>query len=409
MIALGLQTERSTDLDFRSLFGRRPRVVIGHPFFGRGGSEACAIWLCEALKQDCDLTLVTTGGWNLDGLNQYYGTSVKSGEVRVRLAPMPPLPRGVFAAALRGACFQRFARRIAGDYDIRISAYNPTDWGLPAVHFIADFCWHRGLREQLHPPTPGFVYRDTILRKAYLRLAAAYERPSGRDVLHEDAVIANSWWSAMLIQQTCGAKCASVVYPPVWTEIPFVPWKEKEEAFAMIGRIAPEKRIEEAILILEAVRAGGHGVGLHLCGEIGDDLYGRRIAQLCRERADWIVVEGRVSGERKSRILAHCRYGIQACGAEGFGISVAEMVKAGSIVFAPANGGQAEILDNPELLFTNEADAIAKIQAVLRKPEKQEQLAGRLAGRAPLFDARNFIRQARACIAATVQCPASSH
>lgn len=387
----------------------RPRAVIGHSYLGRGGSEARVMWLIEALKPEYDVTVLTTGGWQLSELNAYYGTQVKEGEVTVRIAPVPWPFRSYSSAAMRGACFQRHARRIAGEYDVRVSAYNPIDWGLSAVHFIADFSWHRGLREQLHPATPGFIYRDTMLRKAYLLLAATYERPSGRDVLKEDSLIANSEWTAEQIWQSCGVKCAAVVYPPVWTEFPSIPTKEKEDAFVMIGRIAPEKRIEEAIEILEGVRASGHGVRLHLCGEIGGDLYGRRISQLCGERADWIVVEGRVSGEKKIRILTHCRYGIQACGAEGFGISVAEMVKAGAIAFAPANGGQAEILDHPELLFTNKADAITKIRAVLRKPEKQESLAKHLAGRAPLFDASNFIRQALACITATVPCSTNFH
>lgn len=99
-----------------------------------------------------------------------------------------------------------------------------------------------------------------------------------------------------------------------------------------------------------------------------------------------------------ARILSRCRYGIQACGAEGFGISVAEMVKAGAIVFAPANGGQTEILDTPDLLFTNQGDAIAKIEAVLREPERRKRLAKHLASRALLFDEKQFMRQSRALI-----------
>lgn len=408
MIPCEAYTEPITDFERGILRGRRPRVVVGHPFFARGGSEACAMWLCEALKQDCDLTVVTTGGWDLSALNEYYGTSIKPSEVRLRIAPLPPLPRGVFAAALRGNFYQRCARRVASEYDIRISAYNLTDWGLPAIHFVADFSWHRELRDRLDSPAPGIIYRDTILRQSYLHLAKACGSPSGRDFLRDDAVIANSQWSADLLEKTCGAKCMAVVYPPVWMNFPEVDWKEKEEAFAMIGRIAPEKRIEEAIGILEGVRASGHGVRLHLCGEIGGDPYSRRIAQLCEERKAWIVLEGRVSGDRKARILSHCRYGIQTRGAEPFGISVAEMVKAGAIVFAPANGGQAEILESSDLLFTDQADAVSKIQAVLRTPAKQEQLAKHLACRAASFDARTFIRQARACIETTVQCSASS-
>src|ERR1700687_461012 len=174
----------------------RPKVVIGHPIMGRGGSESNVMWLIEALKRDCDVTVLTTKGWDLAALNEFYGTEVREDEVKVRIAPVPLLVRDLSAAALRGACYQRFAFQIAGEYDVRISAYNPTDWGLPAVHFIADFVWHRTLREQLNPPTPGFIYRNSVFRRSYLRIAAAYGRRSGRDVLRDDVVIANSTWTS---------------------------------------------------------------------------------------------------------------------------------------------------------------------------------------------------------------------
>ncbi|MGB7548665.1 MAG: glycosyltransferase family 4 protein, partial [Terracidiphilus sp.] len=383
------------DPDGQSLFEFRPKVVIGHPRLGHGGSEARVMWLIEALKQDCDVTVVTTGGWKLAELNAFYGTEVREEEVKVRIAPIPWLVRGMSAAALRGACYQRFARRIAGEYDVRISAYNATDWGLPAVHFIADFSWHREIRERLDPPSPGFIYRDSILRKAYLSIAAAYGRSSGRDVLRDDRVIANSRWSADLIKQSCGVDCAAVVYPSVWTEFPSVPWEEKEQAFVMIGRIAPEKQVERAIAILEAVRQRGHALRLYLCGHMGDDLYGRRIARLCRERADWIVIEGQVSGTKKAQILARCRFGIQTRGAEPFGISVAEMVKAGAIVFAPNDGGQVEVLDHSSLLFEGVNEAADKISAILSSPEKQDVLRAHLAHRSEMFSAGKFMDAAR--------------
>jgi glycosyltransferase involved in cell wall biosynthesis len=378
---------------------RRLKAVIGHPKLGFGGSESAVMWLIEALKRDFEVTVVTTGGWDLPALNSYYGTRVKEDEVKVRIAPVPFPVQRLSAAALRGACYQRFARKIAGEYDVRISAYNPTDWGLPAVHFIADFSWHREIRESIHPPSPGFIYRDSIVRKAYLGIAAAYGRPSGRDVLRDDLVIANSQWSANLVKQTCGVECAAVVYPSVWTEFLEVPWEEKERVFAMIGRIAPEKQVERAIAILEAVRRRGHAIRLHLCGQIGNDLYGRRIARLCRERADWIIPEGWVSGERKAHILTHCRFGIQTCGAEGFGISVAEMVKAGAVVFAPNDGGQAEILGHPDLLFSNINEAVEKILPALESPSLQAALRTHLSQQAQLYSAESFVKEARTFIA----------
>lgn len=381
-------------------FDRQPRqtLIIGHPHMGRGGSESNVMWLIEALKGDCDITVMTTGGWDLAELNAFYGTQVQEHEVKVRIAPVPWPARRYSAAALRGSCYQRFARQIAGEYDLRISAYNPTDWGLPAIHFIADFTWQPEIRRRFDPLAPGFVYRDSWLRRAYLRLAAAVASPSGRDVLGEDVVIANSRWSAERFRQACGAACAEVIYPPVWAEFPAVPWEDKEEAFVMIGRISPEKRIEEAIAILHAVREKGHSIRLHLCGAIGSDAYGRSIDALCKKYRDWIVPQGRVSGPRKASLLAACRYGIQTRAAEPFGISVAEMVKAGAIVFAPGEGGQAEIVDHPELLFGDRDQAVEKICAVLRAPSRQANLRSHLAAQAPSFSAQRFVREIRALL-----------
>jgi len=373
----------------------RIKVVIGHPRIGRGGSEARVMWLIEALKGFCDITVVITGGWELAELNAFYGTSVQKDEVKVRIAPVPFLARRLSVAALRGACYQRFARNIAAEYDVRISAYNPTDWGLPAIHFIADFSWHQEIRERFDPVTPGFVYRDSILRRAYLRIARAYAKPSGRDVLREDQVIANSRWTAQLIKEACGVCCAAVVYPSVWMEFPNIAWEDKEDAFVMIGRIAPEKQVERAIAILEAVRQRGHRIRFHLCGQIGDDLYGQRIAKLCRQHADWIVAEGQVAGERKAELLASCRYGIQTRKAEPFGISVAEMIKAGAIVFAPNNGGQAEVLQNSMLLFDGDNDAVGKISYVLSSSQARSGLRIHLTSHADLFSAAKFMESAR--------------
>jgi glycosyltransferase involved in cell wall biosynthesis len=376
----------------------RRKAVIGHPRLGFGGSESNVMWLIEALKEDYEVTVVTTGGWDLAALNSYYGTQVGENEVNVRIVPVPFLVRSQSAAALRGACYQRFVRQIAGEYDVRVSAYNPTDWGLPAIHFIADFSWHRELRERLHRPLASIIYRDSIIRRAYLGIAAAYGSPSGRDVLRDDPLIANSLWTANLLKQSFGVDCVAIVYPSVWTEFPDIPWEQKENAFVMIGRIAPEKQLELAIAILEALRHRGHAIRLRLCGQIGTDLYGRRIAHLCEEHADWIVQEGHVSGKRKAQILANCRYGIQTCAAESFGISVAEMVKAGAIVFASSDGGQTEILRHSGLLFSSADDAVETIQAVLENSSLQSARRAHLAAQAQRFSSTTFMREARACI-----------
>jgi glycosyltransferase involved in cell wall biosynthesis len=376
-----------------------PKVVIGHPYFAFGGSESVVMWLVEALKRHYEITVLTTGGWDLPALNAYYGTQIQASEVQVRIAPVPWPFRNYSAAALRGACYQRFARQVAQEYDLRISAYNLTDWGLPAIHFIADFNWNPALREQYDPHSPGFIYQESPLRWTYLKLAAAYNKPTGRDFIRKDQIVANSHWSADLLKKQFGARCTAVIYPPVWTEFPEVPWEQKEEAFVMIGRIAPEKRIERAIAILDEVRQRGHRLRLHLCGLIEHGHYGRQIAQLTRERADWIHLAGRVTANRKAHILANCRFGIHTRAAEPFGISVAEMVKAGAIVFAPDKGGQAEILAHKDLLFSDESGAVDRICAVLTNSTKQFALRSHLKTQLVKFNSKLFVANSMAAMA----------
>jgi hypothetical protein len=74
------------------------------------------------------------------------------------------------------------------------------------------------------------------------------------------------------------------------------------------------------------------------------------------------------------------------------------MLKAGAIVFAPHDGGQAEILDNPDLLFTDEADAVGKIQRVLESASLQSALHSTLRRRAQSFSTSSFISNVRGFI-----------
>lgn len=75
------------------------------------------------------------------------------------------------------------------------------------------------------------------------------------------------------------------------------------------------------------------------------------------------------------------------------------MVKAGAIVFATNDGGQAEILDVPDLLFADEVEAVEKVLAVMERPELQASMRTHLVNRAEMFSTQRFMRGVRACIA----------
>ena len=377
-----------------SNLSQRPRAAIGHPYLGRGGSETKVMWLIEALKDRWDVDLITTGGWNLDELNRAYGTAVEDGDVRVRIAPGARLLGRCPAAALRAGLFQRFCRTIAAEYDLRLSAYNGLDWGLPAIHFIADFSWDREVRERFDPPSPGLIYRDSLLRRAYLSLGRALARPSGRDLYRDDTVVANSEWTAGLMESRCGRR-PPVIYPPVPGELPTVPWERKEPAFVCLGRIDPEKRVERVVAILGRVRERHPELKLHVIGGLPETPYARGMRDLFRSNASWVVHEGAVYGAAKTGLLGRFRYGLHACGREAFGIAVAELAKAGAVVFAPAEGGQAEILGDEALLYRDEDEAVAKILRVLESESEQARLRALLAERVGRFTAAAFVKAVR--------------
>jgi len=378
------------------------KVGIAHPRLGLGGSEARVMWGIEALKKDYDISLITAGDVDLDILNKFYGTSVNDNEITCRQAPIPSLLKRVSgAAALRGALYQRFCRRIAGDFDVLISAYNLCDFGLPAIHCLADFSWDDEIRTRLHPLSPGkgkVIYRDNFLRKCYLRFSKLFAAPSGRNLFSgKDIILANSNWVANLIRKKYGVK-VDTLYPPVADEFPLVPIEEREVGFVCIGRIFPEKRIERIIDILKGIRNRGHDIHLHVIGKINNSAYGKKIRQLCYRHREWITAEGSCFGKKKQSLLTGHKFGIHACQGEAFGIGVAEMVKAGCIVFTPSEGGQAEIINHRSLLYDNVEDAIDKIDAVLRQPKLHYDLRDHLEKQGAKFSTSNFMHGLRTAV-----------
>lgn len=374
-------------------------IAVGHPTMGRGGSEARAMWLLQTLKNDFDVTLVATRRVDLNELNAFYGTSVRPGDIKTRIAPTPFFMKNNSGiAALRGAFYTRFTRQIGREYDLCISAYNLSDWGRPALHFIADFVWDRELTATFDPvPDEGskLIHRKNLLRWSYLRLCRLIQgkpKPQNSFFDGSHAIIANSKWTAEIIREKYGYACDQIVYPPVLAKYQPVPWADKEYGFVSIGRITQEKRIEQQIDILKKVRALGHDIHFHLIGKIEDDPYGRMVQNKCHDK-QWIIMEGQKSGMKKERLLTGHKFAIHTCPHEAFGITVAEFVKAGCIPFIPSSGGQTEIAPFEVLQFASVDEAAKKIDLLLRSEDEQQRVCKYLETRSTKVSAKQFCVQ----------------
>ncbi len=360
-----------------------------------GGSESPVLWTLQALKDQYDVTLITTGAVDLAGLNKYYGTSLRAEDFSVLSAPLPlGLGNTAKFVGLKGSFFQRYVRRVAGNFDVVISCYGPMDFGRRGIQMIADFAFVEEWRFSLHPGVRSWKqwwYGASPLRRLYIQLCGLINgaRPGG---WKRNLNLANSDWSAKLLSEKFGVESLTL-YPPVESDFPLVPFADRDNGFVCLGRISAEKRVDAIIDILSRVRARGHDVHLHILGGVDDSPYGMRIKSLAEQNREWVFLEGWAVGDEKKRLLASHRYGIHGRENEPFGIAVGEMVNAGCIVFVPKGGGQVEIVDHPALVFRDDADAVDKIDTILRTGTGWDALRGHLMQHANRYSAANFMAQ----------------
>lgn len=369
-----------------------PRVVLLQPGLGPpGGGECVAAWAVQALRERFELTVLTVDPIDLGAVNAHYGTSLDPRDfrhIRVQRGFDRSLGRLPFRMAmLRMALFQRSARPVIARLqpDAVVGCFNEMDIGRHALQYV-----HYPALLDPRPAVDLRWYHLGPLVSFYRGLAWRITGISAERAIANDAV-ANSGFVADLYGRAHGVK-PDVIHPPVPGGFPEVPWSQRVQRFVMAGRFAPEKRIEVAIRVLDRVRAAGHALSLHVVGACDVRGYERLLAPLFEQHRDWVHREGLLPRDEMAALFAGSRFGIHAMEGEHFGISVAEMQRAGCVVFAPGWGGPAEILGgDSRLLFRDEDEAVARITRVLSEPALQERMHTEARERARRFSAERFM------------------
>jgi glycosyltransferase involved in cell wall biosynthesis len=376
-----------------------PKVAIVHPRLGFGGSEKRVFWGVEALKRDYDLTIISSNRLDLEIINKFYGTTLRTGDFNMRQVPLPKwLALAHAAAALRGLLVERYCREIVSEYEVLISAYGPVDFGVPAIHFIADFSWCPAVRNRLHPDPLGPLYAWHLPKKIYSWLVDKFDRPTGRNLFGgADYIISVSNWVAAIMAERFKVP-PRVIHSPVAGNYPKVPILEREMGFVCLGRISPEKRIEDVLDILSRVRGSGAPVHCHIVGSIGHDAYGKKIKKLIARNASWVEAGGLLSGTDKVDCLARHRFGIHACRGDAFPNSVVEMTKAGCIPFANEEGGAKEIINHDSLLFRSKDEAVEKIIRIVSDCTGQMELQELMIRQSNRYSFESFADELRSLV-----------
>jgi len=369
-----------------------PKVAIIHPrLIEGGGSEAGALWFLEALKDDYDAYLITMSRVDFKRLNECYGTNISPKQITIIQIPIPYLLKKRFDA-LRNYRLTRFCKKIASHFDLMISTYNIMDFGKKGIQCIADFSFDDRLRRAFDPTfkgLKGLFYKKSLFRWSYLKVGEILSGAS-KNGWKRNLTIANSDWTARIMREVFGVQTITL-YHPVHSEFPVFPWEKRENGFVILARLSPEKQIERIIDIVERVRKRGFKIHLHILGRIGDSHYIMNLMRICEKNRDWIFTEGLMTGHRKWEFLAQHKFGISGRENEPFGIAVAELVKAGCIVWVPNGGGQLEIVNQSMLIFDDSEDAVNKIELVLKNETFQISLREKLVQQAKKFSAEEFV------------------
>ncbi len=363
-----------------------------------GGGDAVAAWMLQALREEYAITVLAWQRPDLEGLNDFYGTSLRPSDFQAFAAPQ--LLRRLYALDPDPNSFQGFAllmrlcKVVHDRFDVLITADNETDLGRRGIQYIHYPYLHTSYR-QMYPERAG--RGSAVLWRAIMNRCRPWRLMSGFsfDRMKTNLTLVNSNWTGARVRELWGID-SRTVYPPAAGVFPACRWSERENGFVCLGRIAEEKKFGEIIDILAAVRSSGHDVHLHIIGVPGSRAaelrYLDRVRRRVHENANWIRLHERLPRDELVRLVAKHRYGIHALVEEHFGIAVAEMVRAGCIVFVPGCGGQLEIVGPEErLLFGSKDEAVAKILRVLENPGEQHTLRGHLAARSALFSEERFM------------------
>ncbi|MBV0902980.1 glycosyltransferase family 4 protein [Haloarcula salina] len=351
----------------------RSVAVVHKDLSAKGGAEAVAVNVLEALQPQYDVTLLTLQAPDVASLNAYYDADVDADALTVRRAGRVASAIndrfGLRYYLLQNALLGRLARRHADEFDLVISTLNELGLGAGSIQYVHfPFDWNAALSDRddiFHDSVPA----DSLYQRLCSAIADVDERELAASVL-----LANSEWTAGKFTEAYGTR-PEVLYPPVDTRgFTDRPWAERENGFVTIGRVERSKRTLELIGVMDALRDRGHDVHLHVVGPAAKEAYARRLADVAADRP-YIEVEGELQRAELVDLICTHRYGIHGKEYEHFGMAVAELAAGGTVPFVPATGGQRAIVgERDPLLYDSLADCVDRINRVLADPEMQREL-----------------------------------
>jgi len=369
-------------------------VFVVSPELGYGGTDAVAVSILDALKDDHAVEFISTRKPDFKALNEFFKSSIDN-KISVRKISVPFLfESSSRARLLKQHLLMRYCKRNKNKAGLFISSYGEMDFGVRGIqyiHFPEVVCEAKFVLN-------SFFYKRSPVRSFYQYVCKLVSGYSDNNV-KSNLTLVNSQWTKKIVDKLYGID-SIVVYPPVLEDCTEVSWRDKKNGFIFIGRISPDKRPLDCIKIIKKIREKGVDTHIHIIGNSGlDGAYVNAVKKESELNPSWVFYEGKVSRDRLRELISSHKYGINGKKFEHFGIAIAEMACAGNIVFVNDDGGQVEIVGkNEALIYHSEDDAVNKIEAVLKSDNLQQSLLGSLKQSGALYSKESFVRQIRGIV-----------
>lgn len=334
--------------------------------------------MLDVLKHYGSITLLTLEPLDTARIDDYYHTQLSSADirpviVRSRLLEFC-LKAGIPCGLLKLHVLMRAAKQhlaSGAQYDLVCSGYDEQDLGRPCIQYI-HYPWNLYPR----PDAPAgwndnLALRNVILfYNALCRLYSGYSYQS----MYQNLSLVNSRWTGEKSRTRYPGLSYLVVNPPALAKKIDDDGARRQEKFLSIGRCAREKEWLKLIDIVAGLRSRGHEVGLTLAGSRNTPAYEEKVRAKIAEAGPWAQLELDFSRERLQELLLTHRYGLHGMREEHYGMAVAELVLGGCLTSVPDDGGQVEIVTNPQLRYSSVDDAVEKWDRVLRDPALRDRL-----------------------------------
>lgn len=376
---------------------RNPRLLIHDPHFRCwGGGELVGAWIIAALQNDYEILLHASAQPDWTAWQQRFGVQIDP--ALVQWIPAPSMFH--FSRIGTGRAQTYFRQRRARHLIKLEKRFSPDLWLHPN-----NMAWlpHRGWQYILYPVTP-WTGSHSLRRRWFNRLQTLLAGGDWeqRGVPAERHIsVADSNWTAQKIAVS-GFSNTAVITPPVAPLPCDASSPQRKCAALMIGRWAPEKNLPLALSVVEAVRARGVPIELHLAGFWDFSPSRAHEARAIRAQAanqPWVHWHEGLSRQALGALAERCRFGLHTMHEEHFGIAVAELLGAGCIPVVPDSGGPPDIVRDTGFCFRNETEAVDQLVhlAQMSEPE-QEAFATRGRERARAFAPEVFCKQIRSSI-----------